>query len=270
MASSQVKVTAPRLTAEHRREQILETAAHLFARKGFQGTTTREIAQHAQINEAILFRHFSTKEELYWTVIEHQCERGRGSELVTKYLNSDLPAEQVFVSIAQGLLDARQKDFTLGRLLLYSALEQHELSRRFFRTHIADFFEVLAGYIQRQIDAGKFRETDPMLAARGFWGMVVYHFLVQELFGGKQYREISNEEASRTLVDIWLGGMLKEEARVGASGVGQNRPDGAGCSSGSFARLAKSARRAQDDTKFETSFGNRRRGVTKTTENHGK
>jgi hypothetical protein len=103
----------------------------------------------------------------------------------------------------------REQDSSLGRLLLFSALENHKLSQRFFQVHIAELYEALAQYIRTQMRAGAFRsDVDPLLAARGFWGMVVYHFLIQELFGGKQYQEISIDDASFAIADMWLKGML--------------------------------------------------------------
>ena len=53
-----------RLSAQDRRQQIMTIAVGLFARKGYQGTTTREIAEGAGVNEALLFRHFPSKENL--------------------------------------------------------------------------------------------------------------------------------------------------------------------------------------------------------------
>ena len=112
------------------------------------------------------------------------------------------------------------------RMLLFTALENHKLSSRFFHTHIADLYEMLADYIRAEIEAGRFRPVDPLLAARGFLGMFVYHFMIQELFGGKKYQDLDIEEVSETLTDIWLRGMLTvrsaaqlpETARVAGSG----------------------------------------------------
>ena len=201
--------TSHRCSAEDRRQQILDTATDLFARQGFGSTTTRQIAQEAHVNEALIFRHFASKEDLYWAVLEHQCVAGGdGRRIMTEELARSGSPQESFAGIARSFLQLRQQDSNLGRLLLFSALEHHQLSQRFFRTHIAELYEKLAQHILEQIGAGKFREVDPMLAARGFWGMVVYHFLVQELLGGKQYQDIDTDEASRAIADIWLNGML--------------------------------------------------------------
>src|SRR3970040_199385 len=63
-----------RLSGEERRQQIVDAAVDLFSRKGFRGTTTREIAEVAGISEAMIFKHFATKRELYSAIIESKSE----------------------------------------------------------------------------------------------------------------------------------------------------------------------------------------------------
>ena len=65
------------------RQQILKTAIRLFAQKGFRGTTTREIALAAGVNEVTIFRHFASKQELYTAILEiKSSEAGLTSWLV--------------------------------------------------------------------------------------------------------------------------------------------------------------------------------------------
>jgi AcrR family transcriptional regulator len=220
MATVQVRSNGhSRIRGEDRRLQILATATELFAQQGYGGTTTRQIADTAGVNEALIFRHFPSKEELYWAVIEHKCLEGQGRKIVRDRLAAKGAHQEIFAGIAEDFLRMREKDGTLGRLLLYSALENHRLSHRFFRTHIAELYEELAGYIREQIQAGTFRDTDPLVAARGFWGMVVYHFLIQELFGGNKYQKLDSHDVANTLAEIWLRGM---EPDGGAVGLGRS------------------------------------------------
>ncbi|MGZ4839986.1 MAG: TetR/AcrR family transcriptional regulator [Terriglobales bacterium] len=199
MSTSQV-----RIPAEERRQQILELATELFARQGYRGTTTREIAQRVQVNEAIIFRHFPTKEDLYWAVIENQIQIRAGRVRLEAKLAAGGDDRATLTAIAEELLS---RDVTLSRLLLYTALENHELSHRFFLTHVAQYLEMLADYIRQGVAEGRFREVDPLLAARGFLGMLVYHFQIQELFGGKRVQTFDPHHVSETLVDLWLKGM---------------------------------------------------------------
>lgn len=196
-----------RFTAEDRKQQILEIATELFANQGFEGTTTREIANRAKVNEAIIFRHFSSKEELYWSVIEAKCNLGEARRRIRERIAQGGGIREVFIEIAEGILTRRQQDPTLMRLLLFSSLERHTLSDRFFRTYIADYYETLAEYIRERIAKGELKDVDPLLAARGFLGMVIYHSMVQELFGAKKYHQYGIREVSETIVSIWLDGM---------------------------------------------------------------
>jgi AcrR family transcriptional regulator len=191
-----------RVPAEGRRQQIVEVATALFARQGFNGTTTRQIAQRAEVNEAIIFRHFPTKEDLYWAVIENQCTTRTG-KLETR-LAGDTDPSEILIAVAEDFL---RRDTTLTRLLLFTALEKHELSDRFYRTHVSRYFELLADFVQRNIDRGVFRPVDPLLAARSFIGILFHHFHVQELYGGKKYQQFDTAEVSRALVDIWWRGV---------------------------------------------------------------
>jgi AcrR family transcriptional regulator len=209
-----------RLSALDRRRQIIRTASALFARRGYRGTTTREIAERAGINEALLFRHFPSKEKLYWTIIEEQCgARGRRHK-INEILEAGGSDGEIFAAIAREFLTRTARDTELTRLLWFTALESHTLSRRFFRTYVAVYYEALAEYIRRRAHEGAFRNVDPLLSARGFLGMVVYHFLVQELFGGDKYQKFDPAMVAGTLAGIWLNGM--QNASIPANANGRN------------------------------------------------
>ena len=207
-----------RFTADDRRQQILEVASGLFAGQGFNGTTTRHIAEAAGVNEALIFRHFPSKEELYWAVIEERCRVATWRQDLEARLLSGECDRDVFQGIAADILQARRKDSSLSRLLLFSALENHTLSERFFRTNVAQYYEVLAEYIARRIRQGAFRKVDPMLAARGFLGMISYHFQIQELYGGKRYQNYDDAEVAAALTDRWLQGMTNPATRATIGG----------------------------------------------------
>jgi AcrR family transcriptional regulator len=200
-------ISPVRVPARDRRLQIMQAAKELFARQGLEGTTTRQIAQRARVNEAIIFRHFPSKEDLYWAIIDHQCEVGGWQQALRQRLTSGASDREIFAGIAEEIVLRRTKDSSLSRLLLFSALENQRRSQRFFQTHVVAYYELLAEYIRQRIEAGAFRTVNPLLAARGFVGMVVYHSLIQDIYGGKRYQDFDVKEVSGTLTDIWLGGM---------------------------------------------------------------
>src|SRR3954447_12796200 len=63
-----------KLSAEQRRAAILGAARRVFAEKGLHGTTTRELAEAAGVSEALLFKHFPTKEALFSAMQRSCCD----------------------------------------------------------------------------------------------------------------------------------------------------------------------------------------------------
>ena len=204
--------TQQRISSVDRRRQILAIATEMFAEKGFEGTTTREIAAHAQVNEALIFRHFPSKEELYWAVLEAKVRSEDFHLRLEELLAGAANVREALLAVAEWTLERRARDHSTTRLSLFCALERHELSRRFFGHFIAEYFEVLANYLRRQMRQGVLRSADPLMAARTFIGAVGYHSLIKELFGpldvaGDIAGTTDTREASRLMVSIWLDGM---------------------------------------------------------------
>lgn len=214
-----------RLKAQDRRAQLLDAAMHLFSTQGFDGTTTQQIAREAGVNEAIIFRHFRSKEELYWAVVTSRVQAIGRRRKIREHIKTGRNERETLASIAGSLLDRTKDDAALTRLLFFSALRNQKLADRFFRTYMTGTFQVLAGYFRKQMRSGRFRRMNPVLAARGFLGMVIYHYLVQEVFGGERYQRFDPYEVGQELADLWLEGMLANPhslpAHNGANGHGK-------------------------------------------------
>lgn len=69
----------PRLTSEARRSAIVAAVTPLFARKGFSGATTRELAETAGISEGLLFKHFPNKDALYQEILAQKSREGEAA-----------------------------------------------------------------------------------------------------------------------------------------------------------------------------------------------
>src|SRR5689334_5356495 len=88
-----------------RRQDILTAAERLFSQKGFNGTTTKELAAKAGVHEAILFRHFKNKRDLYRATIDLKLARNRPAAL--EQMNQaaeDRDDHAFFGALAIGLL----------------------------------------------------------------------------------------------------------------------------------------------------------------------
>jgi AcrR family transcriptional regulator len=192
-----------RVSSRERQASLIASAASLFAAKGFNGTTTKEIAKAAGVSEALVFKYFPTKRALYAAILAEKVTIGELLEAVEEATKKRDDA-RVFALIASYRIRPGV-DPTLLRLLLFSALEGHELSELFFGKHHKVFYEHLAGYIQTRTEEGAFRRVDSLLAARAFIGMVVHHRLLHEIFRVPMHR--SYDETVATYVDLFLAGL---------------------------------------------------------------
>lgn len=204
------------MPADLRREQILQTAVNLFSQRGFKGTTTKEIAKAAGVSEAIIFRHFATKDELYGAILHSKsCQDGlhrfpwEGNEVLQTAIR-DRDDYAVFYNIALQAMNNHQNDEGFMRLLFYSALEEHQLADRFFGEFVSQVYGFIGEYISDRQKEGAMREVEPRIVVRAFLGMLIHHSL-NNILWDKERRllDITNEEAARNFAQIILRGVLK-------------------------------------------------------------
>lgn len=200
------------MTGDLRRSQLLQSAIRVFARNGFKGTRTREIADEAGVNEALLFRHFPTKDDLYQAILEDKAGHGGLNSIIVAL---DQHAEKrddeaYFQTLASRFLECLSKDPEFMRLMLFSALEQHELARLFRERHVKPLHQVVGRYIAARQREGAFRCLRPAVAVRALFGMMAHHVLATEIFGDRQ-PTISNREAVSAFTSIFLAGMRAKE-----------------------------------------------------------
>jgi len=195
-----------RVSGEERRRQIIEAAATLFSRHGFSGTTTREVAKAVGISEATVFKHFTTKEELYAAIIEAKAQIQQVLGVVAP-LAEARDDVALLRTLATEMIARTQSDPTLMRLLFFSALEGHTLADLFFRRRVQTLDVFLGQYIADRIAAGAFRPADPLQTAWNFIGMVTFHVLLHELFGQKPPPHLTRERAVEEIVTTFLQGV---------------------------------------------------------------
>lgn len=205
------------MAGEERREQILRVAVSLFSNHGFRGTTTKEIAHAAGVSEAMVFRHFATKEELYAAILDHKACKGSGSFEPEHMAAEAIKLKDdrgVFESLALGALNHHDDDPEFQRLLLYSALEKHKLAEMFFDGFVRKVYDFLGGYIRERQREGALLEMDPAIVVRCFVGMVMHHSLNNNLWDPKhRLLNISNEAAAKHFTDVLLNGIALNPAK---------------------------------------------------------
>jgi AcrR family transcriptional regulator len=191
--------TAPRLASETRL-RILTATRELYAGKGSRGTTTREVADRAGVNEATVFRHFGTKGQLLSAMLDHfgnspefpaTIERLRGYGSIEEQLYELARAaidamtrkqDLIRVSMAEELTDP------VGHLCVWRApTEARRQLRKFFGEKVAD---------------GELHGSPDWLA-RSFMSLFFALVMGRQIWADM---DVSTETSVTHLVDIFLNG----------------------------------------------------------------
>ncbi|MBA3322079.1 MAG: TetR/AcrR family transcriptional regulator [Pyrinomonadaceae bacterium] len=202
-----------RMAGGERRQQIVRVAMRLFSQRGFSGTTTREIAQEAGVSEAMVFKHFATKEDLYAAILDHKACAGDMGDACAALGGAMERGDDaaVFSGLAQGVLHFHEHDTDFARLLMHSALQGHELFQMFWERNVRQMARFLCGYIRERQQAGALRDMEPMVIARAFIGMTLYHSLVNIIFDPQRsLLDIPNERAAQEFTEILLHGVATQ------------------------------------------------------------
>lgn len=166
--------TIPKLSGEERRAAILKAVRRTFAEKGFDGTTTRELADAAGVSEALLFKHFPNKEALYVAMQESCCD-AQSSGAVER-LNALEPSASTLVLLVHFLVSrvltgcaSDEGEQTIAtRLMLRSLAEDGEFARTWLRQLASCWIPKVEESLQAAVAAGE-AVDGPVLPALGGW-----------------------------------------------------------------------------------------------------
>ena len=205
-----------RMAADDRHRQLLRSAIDCVARNGFGGTKTKDIAAAAGVSEAILFRHFATKEDLYHAILdmkEGQPAAKGGKRLMQQMEECAARRDDagVFGAIARAVFGSFREDPAFHRMMLYAMLEGHLMASLFHKRLGAGFKDFLRRYVVSRQAEGAFRAGDPDLVLDFAVGTAVHCATGKYIFGLKK-SATPDEEAVKQLVGFVLNGLTEPAA----------------------------------------------------------
>ena len=189
----------------HTRARILTAAKHLFARKGFSGASTRDLAQAARVAEGTIFRHFPNKKAI---LIELATQGW--VEILTDLLTelSEMGSYKAVGQVMRRRMLAMPKNWELWQVCFVEAQYHPELRDRIKEEVLDKMMDVAEAFFQTAMDKGIYRRMNPRLIAQVFVGMFAIagfgHYSVLEE-GASPKEEL---EMAEGVADIFLHGVL--------------------------------------------------------------
>ena len=167
-------------------ERILSTSAGLFARFGYNGVSTRDIALAAGVNEVTVYRHFPRKRDLYLAALDSELRRVQlGGDLLAEIAEAEdvqTVVTRTFHLVATTLMRRPE----LLRLVQFGALEFSDDLKPLFRRHLGELIEVVARYVDPWISRGELRCSSAKVLILTLIAIVLSHRSLHPIFSEDQ------------------------------------------------------------------------------------
>jgi AcrR family transcriptional regulator len=201
-------------TFEKNKRKIERAALQLFTRKGFHGTTVREIAKKADVSMGKLYIYYDTKEEIFIDLVQRlakKMENLRQKELIPLLMSLD-PGSMKKLAMTIGRIVSENLDY--WRLMYIDVVEfRHKHFIHSFREiagGLRTYSRVLAQTAKMEFPEG----VDPALAVTTIYLDFFTYFLVEDLFGAKRHLGMSDEEAIEQMIRLYMSGLRGKRGKV--------------------------------------------------------
>ncbi|MHB9133725.1 MAG: TetR/AcrR family transcriptional regulator [Armatimonadota bacterium] len=199
---------------EVRREEIMQTALRLFARQGFERTTTKAIAQEAGISEGTIYKYYASKQDLLFA-----AARSLVTEPVSNiFSGTALPDDEVIIStFLANRLAMWDERSDLIKAIFSEALYNKDFADSFVKATLQPITDIIVSYLIRRMRDGVFRQVDPVITARGLVGHIFSFFLIWGTLYEEEFKTFPREKLVREVTTLFLHGVLKDSSDTNAS-----------------------------------------------------
>jgi AcrR family transcriptional regulator len=186
-----------------RRVQILDAAARLFAEKGFHRTTTKDIAEAADVSEGTLYNYFKNKEDMLLGIMSRLVE----TQHLTASLIWSIPddaREFLYTMLSQRQTFVKQ-DGAMLQSVFSEILVDPDLRQQYYQELVLPNFELLEAHLHARRDLGQIRDVDLPLAVRIVIALTTGLFFLEVL--GDPVVKDRWDELSKLITSIFFDGV---------------------------------------------------------------
>lgn len=199
---------SPPSSENQTRTRILQAAQRLFAAKGFEGTTTRDLAQIAGVAEGTLFRHFANKKAILVEVATSGWV-----DILTDLLTelSEMGSYKAVAPVMRRRMCNLQKNADIMRVCFMEVQFHPDLRDRIQTEIIEKMTEVAEAFFQTAMDKGIYRQMDAKLGAKVFLGLFAIAGFSDHTLINPNASPQEMQKMAEGLADIFLNGVLAKE-----------------------------------------------------------
>jgi TetR/AcrR family transcriptional regulator, mexJK operon transcriptional repressor len=204
--------------------RILDAASEIFLEKGFEETSTAEIATRARVSKRELYSNFSDKSDILAAVITELQGQIQAEANISWSSNGEL--KTVLTKAGTGILEFVHSE-RFGKLLRIVAAETFRdpvSARKFYLLGPGRGRDSTAAFLKRHMRAGNLRKADPLRAASDFLDLVISARYITAVVLGQGHEVQQSRSHVKHAVDVFLSYYRAQDAdRVGPRSRGNGR-----------------------------------------------
>lgn len=184
-------------------DRVLDAAAHLFAERGYQATTTRQLAERAGVNEVSVFRGFGNKQGVLAAVVQRVVaeQPGRAASALSELALAEAVSELARREVTNGL-----RDGGLMTRLAFEARTVPEVAQLFAGGPQANLAAMADFFAQRQ-SRGEVRvDVSAETIAEAFFSLTSSFVIMRTVLGFEAGPVQAVEQSVTDLVALFLSG----------------------------------------------------------------
>jgi AcrR family transcriptional regulator len=185
-------------------EKIVLSATQLFARQGYHGTSTRDIARLAEVSENTIFRHFDRKEDLFWSALRSNSSALKLRRDLVEGIAEGQAPELVLPKILEMMADLMSYRPELLRLIVVAFVELEWKAEAFCQDHLAGELSAINQYLTINMKSGRIRDLDPTMLTTALMTTALIHPGISKLIEGSHPVYSNSLEAGRAHAHFWL------------------------------------------------------------------
>ncbi|AOT69747.1 TetR/AcrR family transcriptional regulator [Geosporobacter ferrireducens] len=194
-------------------ERIIQAAIEIFAQKGYNGTTTKEIAVKAGVAEGTIFRYFPKKQDLLhgilYKAIEVMVPKIAGHGIVEIFdHNVEKSDREILITFMKNRLEMIQQHFSIIKVILNEVQYHSDIEDLWFQKIIPPIKGIIDRFFAEGMRKGRFRQYHPSILTGIMVGAAIMSILLQ------RYEDLAEgltkEEIIEQMADVLLNGIAKK------------------------------------------------------------
>jgi TetR/AcrR family transcriptional regulator len=196
------------------RMAILKAARAVFARRGFEGASTREVAEAAGVNNAMIYYHFKDKQDLYRSVL---ADSFAAFDRVWEHriFRSDASVRAKIQKYIEELIRFNHGNEELRRIMSMEFAACSDNYKWLADSYFSHGYERLAGLLNEGVRSGELKKHDPSMAIPSLVGMIIHSFIIRpiaEHVTGKKI-DLTTARFGKFVTGVFFDGLTGEGPR---------------------------------------------------------